>query len=48
VFSDVDTDGDGKPVGLFGIKFKNIRSKDLRLIAKAFGVRSYGQMKKEK
>ena len=48
VFSDVDTDGDGTPVGLFGIKSKNIRSKDLRLIAKAFGVRSYGQMKKEK
>ena len=47
MFSDVDTDGDGAPVGLFGIAFNRIRSKDLRIIAKAFGVRSYGQMKKE-
>ena len=46
VFSDVDTDGDGAPVGLFGIAFNSIRSKDLRFIAKAFKVRSYGQMKK--
>ena len=47
VFSDVDTNGDGAPVGLFGMTFNNIKSKNLRLIAKAFGVKSYGQMKKE-
>jgi len=36
-FTDVDTDEDGTPLGLFGITFQELKNKDLRSIAKAFG-----------
>ena len=46
-FDNVDVDNDGNPLGLFGIPWNKIKGKDLRPLAKSFGVRNYGQMKKE-
>ena len=46
-FDNVNVDNNGNPLGLFSIPWNKIKGKDLRPLAKLFGVRNYGQMKKE-
>jgi len=46
-FKDVNVDEEGRPIGLFGVPWKNITVKSLRPLGKSLKIRGYSNLSKK-